>query len=67
MYLHTRPLTFFGTNHTLEVGIGKKRGRIGIRFAKDQCFQFGEKELWRDGKRRGLSSFVVVGLYAVLE
>jgi len=27
-------------------------------FAKEQCFQFGVKELWRDGKGRGLSSFV---------
>src|SRR6218665_1014223 len=30
--------------------------RIG--FAKGQCFQFGVKELWRDGKGRGLSELV---------
>src|SRR6218665_876190 len=27
-------------------------------FAKEQCFQFGVKELWRDGKGRGLSELV---------
>ena len=33
-----------------------RKNRIGIGFAKEQCFQFGMKELWRDSKRRGLSS-----------
>ena len=28
------------------------RASIRIGFAKDQCFQFGEKELWRCGKGR---------------
>ena len=27
-------------------------------FAKEQRFQIGVKELWRDGKRRGLSELV---------
>jgi len=34
------------------------RGCIRIGFANEQCSQFGVKELWRNGKRRGLSSFV---------
>ena len=33
-------------------------GRTSIGFAKEQCFQFGVKEPWRDGKRRCLSEFV---------
>ena len=45
--------------------------RIG--FAKEQCFQFGVKELWRDSKGRGLSELVltfhvesdVVGVFVV--
>src|SRR6218665_3423319 len=32
--------------------------RFRIGFAKEQCFQFGVKELWRDGKRKGLSELV---------
>src|SRR6218665_2760666 len=35
---------------------GRRRIRIG--FAKEQRFQFGVKELWRDGKGRGLSELV---------
>src|SRR6218665_3529254 len=35
---------------------GRRRIRIG--FAKEQCFQFGVKELWRDGKGRGLSELL---------
>jgi len=31
---------------------------IRIGFAKEQCFQFGVKELWRYGKGRGLSELV---------
>src|SRR6218665_59663 len=31
---------------------------IGTGFAKEQCFQFGVKELWRDGKGRGLSELI---------
>src|SRR6218665_617113 len=31
---------------------------IRIGFAKEQCFQFGVKALWRDGKGRGLSELV---------
>src|SRR6218665_902306 len=42
--------------------LGVKTGReiwgIRIGFAKEQCFQFGMKELWRDGKGRGLSELV---------
>ena len=43
----------------------RRGGRYGeddesdrIGFAKEQCFQFGMKELWRDGKGRGLSELV---------
>ena len=36
--------------------MGMTMNRIG--FAKEQCFQFGVKELWRDGKGRGLSELV---------
>ena len=32
---------------------GKREIRIG--FVEEQCFQFGMKELWRDGKGRGWS------------
>ena len=35
-----------------------RRGRIRIGFAKEKCFQFGVKELRRDGKRWGLDEFV---------
>jgi len=35
-----------------------ERRRISIGFAKEQHFQFGVKELWRNGKGRGLSSFI---------
>ena len=31
-----------------DVGI---RGRLRIGFVEEQCFQFGAKKLWRDGKR----------------
>jgi len=34
---------------------------------KEQCFQFGVKELRRDGKGRGLSSFVGWVRYLVVE
>src|SRR6218665_3294286 len=37
---------------------GWERRRISIGFAKEQHFQFGVKELWRNGKGRGLSSFI---------
>ena len=37
---------------------GRRWIRIG--FAKEQCFQFGVKELWRDGKGRSLSEFVTI-------
>src|SRR6218665_3087586 len=30
-------------------------GDGGMGMTKNQCFQFGVKELWRDGKGRGLS------------
>ena len=49
--------------------LGVKTGRevwgrrwIKIGFAKEQCFQFGVKELWRDGKGRGLSELTLLML-----
>ena len=45
----------------LGVEIGGRYGEedeFGIGFAKEQCFQFGVKELRRDGMGRGLRSFV---------
>jgi len=30
--------------------------RNKVEFAEEQCFQFGVKELWRDGKRRGFNT-----------
>src|SRR6218665_1594153 len=38
-----------------EVG---RRGQIRIMFVEEQCFKFGMKELKRDGKGIGLSSFL---------
>src|SRR6218665_2490786 len=35
-----------------------ERQSIRIGFAKEQRFLFGVKELWRDGKGKGLSEFV---------
>ena len=45
----------FGVKTGKEVW-GRRWIRIG--FAKEHCFQFEVKELWRDGKGRGVSSFV---------
>jgi len=37
----------FGVETGREVG---RRGQIRIGLVEEQCFKFGVKELWRDGK-----------------
>ena len=45
----------FGVEAGREVG---RRGWLGIRFAEEQRFKFGVKELWTDSKRWGFVEFV---------